>query len=39
MNALIPLWIIGAPFLGLVILGYSFKGPTATAAGASRHPA
>jgi hypothetical protein len=26
MSALIPLWIIGGPFIGLLILAFSFKG-------------
>jgi hypothetical protein len=25
MNSLIPLWIIGGPFVGLLILSFSFK--------------
>jgi len=29
MNAFIPLWIIGGPFVGLLILSFSFKGPGA----------
>jgi hypothetical protein len=29
MNPLIPLWIIGGPFVGLLILSFSFKGPSA----------
>lgn len=29
MNTLIPLWIIGGPFVGLLILSFSFKGPSA----------
>ena len=29
MNSLIPLWIIGGPFIGLLILAFSFKGPSA----------
>jgi hypothetical protein len=28
MNPLIPLWIIGGPFIGLLILSFSFKGPS-----------
>jgi hypothetical protein len=28
MNPLIPLWIIGGPFVGLLILAFSFKGPS-----------
>jgi hypothetical protein len=29
MNPLIPLWIIGGPFIGLLILSFSFRGPSA----------
>ncbi len=29
MNAFIPLWIIGGPFVGLLILSFSFTGPSA----------
>jgi hypothetical protein len=29
MNTFIPLWIIGGPFIGLLILFFSFKGPSA----------
>ena len=29
MNTLIPLWIIGGPFVGLLILSFAFKGPSA----------
>jgi hypothetical protein len=29
MHSFIPLWIIGGPFLGLLILSFSFKGPSA----------
>lgn len=28
MHSLIPLWIIGGPFVGLLILSFSFKGPS-----------
>jgi hypothetical protein len=27
MNSLIPIWILGAPFIGVLILAFSFKGP------------
>jgi hypothetical protein len=27
MNSLIPIWILGAPFIGLLILAFGFKGP------------
>jgi hypothetical protein len=29
MSNLIPVWIIGAPFVGLLILSFSFKGSSA----------
>jgi hypothetical protein len=29
MNTLLPLWIIGGPFVGLLILSFSFKGSSA----------
>jgi hypothetical protein len=29
MDTLIPLWIIGGPFVGLLILFFSFRGPSA----------
>lgn len=29
MSAFIPIWIIGAPFVGILILAFSFKGPSA----------
>ena len=29
MNALIPLWIIGGPIAALLILSFSFNGPSA----------
>jgi hypothetical protein len=29
MNTLIPLWIIGGPFIGLLILSFAFKGQSA----------
>jgi hypothetical protein len=29
MNPFIPVWIIGGPFIGLLILAFSFKGPSA----------
>ncbi len=32
MTNLIPVWILGAPFVGLLILSFSFKGPSAMAA-------
>jgi hypothetical protein len=31
MTSLIPVWILGAPFVGLLILSFSFKRPTAMA--------
>jgi hypothetical protein len=38
MNPLIPLWIIGGPFVGLLILSFSFKGPSAMGGTAPRLP-
>ncbi len=29
MMTLVPVWILGAPFVGLLILFFSFKGPSA----------
>jgi hypothetical protein len=29
MDTLVPVWILGAPFIGLLILAFSFKGPSA----------
>lgn len=29
VNSFIPAWIIGAPIIGLLILSFSFKGPSA----------
>jgi hypothetical protein len=29
MNTLVPLWILGAPFIGLLIIAFAFKGPSA----------
>jgi hypothetical protein len=34
MNAFIPMWIIGGPFVGLLILSFSFRGPTSAMGGA-----
>ncbi len=38
MNALIPVWIIGGPFVGLLILFFSFKGPSAMGGSGPRLP-
>jgi hypothetical protein len=38
MNSFIPLWIIGGPFVGLLILSFSFKGPSAMGGSAPRLP-
>jgi hypothetical protein len=35
VNSLVPIWIIGGPFVGLVILAFSFRGPS-TVTGATR---
>jgi hypothetical protein len=32
-GTLIPMWIIGGPFIGLLILAFSFKGPSAMPSG------
>jgi hypothetical protein len=29
MESFIPIWILGAPFVGLLILAFSFWGPSA----------
>ncbi len=29
MHSLVPLWIIGGPFVGLLVLSFSFKGQSA----------
>lgn len=29
----IPVWIIGGPFIGLLVLAFSFKGPSAMEGG------
>jgi hypothetical protein len=38
MNPFIPVWIIGGPFIGLLILAFSFKGPSAMGGSAPRLP-
>ncbi len=38
MNTFIPLWIIGGPFIGILILAFSFKGPSAMGGGGARIP-
>jgi hypothetical protein len=38
MNTLIPLWILGAPFAGLLFLAFSFKGPSAMGGTSARVP-
>lgn len=38
MNPLIPLWIIGGPFIGLLFLFFAFKGPSAMGGSAPRLP-
>lgn len=32
MTSLIPVWILGAPILGILVLAFSFKGPGPTGA-------
>lgn len=36
MISLIPAWIIGGPFIGLLILAFSFRGPSAMGGNAPR---
>lgn len=36
INTLIPLWIIGGPFIALVILSFAFRGPSAMGGNAPR---
>jgi hypothetical protein len=38
MNNWVPIWILGAPFIGLLILAFSFKGPSAMGGLAPRIP-
>lgn len=38
MSPLIPLWIIGGPFVGLLILSFSFKGPSSMGGSGERLP-
>jgi hypothetical protein len=38
MNAFIPVWIIGGPFVGLLILAFSFRGPSAMEGSGPRLP-
>ena len=35
MHALIPLWIIGGPFVAILVLSYSFKGSSSLGGGHS----
>jgi hypothetical protein len=38
MNPLIPVWIIGGPFIGLLILSFSFKGSSSMGGSGARQP-
>jgi hypothetical protein len=38
MSAIVPMWIIGGPFIGLLILAFSFKGPSAMGGTGHRLP-
>jgi hypothetical protein len=38
MSAIIPAWIIGGPFIGLLILSFSFKGASAMGGTGLRMP-
>jgi hypothetical protein len=33
VNDFIPVWLLGGPFIGLLILAFSFKGPSAMPGG------
>ena len=35
-GTLIPMWIIGAPAIGILILSFSFKGPSSMSGRGSR---
>jgi len=38
MSTFIPVWILGAPFVGVLILAFSFRGPSAMGGSAPRPP-
>lgn len=38
MNPFIPIWILGGPFVALLILAFSFKGPSAMGSGPRQPP-
>jgi hypothetical protein len=38
MHSFIPVWIIGGPFVGLLILSFAFKGHSAMGGSAPRNP-
>jgi hypothetical protein len=38
MPSLIPIWILGGPFIGLLVLSFSFKGSSAMGGTAPRLP-
>jgi hypothetical protein len=38
MSPFIPVWIIGGPFIGLLFLAFSFKGPSAMGGTSPRLP-
>ena len=38
MNTLIPMWIIGGSFIGMLILSFSFKGSSAMGGSGTRYP-
>ena len=39
MPNFIPVWILGAPFVGLLFLSFSFKGPSVMGGDLQRAPA
>ena len=38
MNSFIPMWIIGGPFVGLLILSFSFRGASSMGGSLPRPP-
>jgi hypothetical protein len=36
MSVLVPIWIIGGPFIAILILSFAFKGPSAMGGGGPR---
>ena len=38
MQSFIPMWIIGGPFVALLVLSFMFKGPSAMGGVGTRYP-